>query len=99
MWMKILFTAAALLLAASPAAAQVAAPADSGRVYELAEVETLPSPVNVADLRAALDAGFPRDRMAAGVGGTVHVSFVVGADGTVGQARIASSTDSAFDAP
>jgi TonB family protein len=97
--MRTLLAALSLLLAASPAAAQDAPPADSGRVYELAEVETPPRPVNVADLRAALDAGFPAERLAEGAGGTVNVSFVVGADGAVRQARVVSSTDAAFDAP
>jgi TonB family protein len=97
--MRTLLAALSLLLAASPAAAQDAPPPDSGRVYELAEVETQPRPVNVADLRAALDAGFPPERLARGAGGTVNVSFVVGADGAVRQARVVSSTDAAFDAP
>jgi TonB family protein len=97
--MRTLLAALSLLLAASPAAAQDAPPPDSGRVYELAEVETPPRPVNVADLRAALDAGFPPERLAGGAGGTVNVSFVVGADGAVRQARVVSSTDAAFDAP
>lgn len=97
--MRTLLAALSLLLAASPAAAQDAPPPDSGRVYELTEVETLPRPVNVADLRAALDAGFPPQRLAEGAGGTVNVSFVIGADGAVRQARVVSSTDAAFDAP
>jgi TonB family protein len=97
--MRTLLAALSLLLAASPAAAQDAPPPDSGRVYELAEVETPPRPVNVADLRAALDAGFPPERLAQGAGGTVNVSFVAGADGAVRQARVVSSTDAAFDAP
>jgi TonB family protein len=97
--MRTLLASLSLLLAASPAAAQDAPPPDSGRVYELAEVETPPRPVNVADLRAALDAGFPPERLARGAGGTVNVSFVAGADGAVRQARVVSSTDAAFDAP
>jgi TonB family protein len=97
--MRTLLAALSLLLAASPAAAQDAPSSDSGRVYELAEVETAPRPVNVADLRAALDAGFPPERLTEGAGGTVNVSFVVGADGAVRQARVLSSTDAAFDAP
>ncbi|HEX5869812.1 MAG TPA: TonB family protein [Longimicrobium sp.] len=97
--MRTLLAALSLLLAASPAAAQDAPPPDSGRVYELAEVETPPRPLNVADLRAALDAGFPPERLANGTSGTVNVSFVVGADGAVRQARVVSSTDAAFDAP
>src|SRR5688572_8297832 len=90
--------AAALLLAASPAAAQQPA-ADSARVYELAEVETPPAPVNVTDLRVALDAGFPPAKLAAGAGATVVVSIIVAADGSVRQPAVVESTDSAFDAP
>jgi TonB family protein len=97
--MRTLLAALSLLLAASPAAAQDAPPPDSGRVYELAEVETPPRPLNVVDLRTALDAGFPPERLARGAGGTANVSFVVGADGAVRQARVVSSTDAAFDAP
>jgi TonB family protein len=97
--MRTLLAALSLLLAASPAAAQDAPGPDSGRVYELAEVETPPRPMNVADLRAALDAGFPPERLAQGAGGTANVSFVVGTDGAVRQARVVSSTDAAFDAP
>jgi TonB family protein len=97
--MRTLLAALSLLLAASPAAAQDAPPADSGRVYELTEVETPPRPLNVADLRAALDAGFPPERLAQGAGGTANVSFVVGADGAVRQARVVTSTDAAFNAP
>ncbi|WP_420129298.1 TonB family protein [Longimicrobium sp.] len=97
--MRTLLAALSLLLAASSAVAQDTPPPDSGRVYELEDVETQPRPVNVADLRAALDAGFPPERLAQGAGGTVNVSFVVGADGAVRQARVVSSTDAAFDAP
>ena len=96
---RIFPAALALSLAAAPAAAQGSAAADSGRVYELAEVEQLPSPANVADLRAALEAGDPPAQLRAGTGGQVFLSFVVGADGTVREPRIVSSTDSAFDAP
>jgi TonB family protein len=97
--MRTLLAALSLLLVASPAAAQDAPPPDSGRVYELAEVDTPPRPVNVVDLRAALDAGFPPERLAKGAGGLVNVSFVVGADGAVRQARVVTSSDAAFNAP
>lgn len=97
--MRTLPAALSLLLAASPAATQDAPSPESGRVYELAEVEAPPRPLNVTDLRAALDAGFPPERLAQGASGTVNVSFVVGADGAVRQARVVSSTDAAFDPP
>ena len=86
-----------LMLAAAPAAAQNAAQADTGRVYELAEVESLPRPANAAELVAALQAGYPAELRAAGAEGTVQVSMVVGADGTVAQPSVVRSTNAAFD--
>jgi TonB family protein len=86
-----------LALAAAPCVAQT--PADSGRVYELNEVEVLPRPQNAADFAAALRTGYPPQLSQAGVGGTVQVSFVVGPDGVPGDVRVVSSPDPAFHAP
>ncbi len=97
--MRHILLAAALCCAATPVLAQDAPAADSGRVYELAEVETPPRPSNVDSLRAALQASYPPALLQAGTGGRVHVAFVVAPDGTVGQAQVISSTDPAFDAP
>jgi TonB family protein len=97
--MRRLLAAFVLMLAASPARAQDVKPADASRVYELSQVEAQPVPVNVADLRAALAAGYPPALLAAGAGGRVLLSLVVAADGAVRDARVVSSSDSAFDAP
>lgn len=91
-----------LLPAAIPAAAQdprAAAASDSAAVYELAQVETMPQPVNVAELRAALEAGYPAARRQTGAEATVNLSMIVGADGVVRQPQVLSSTDSAFAEP
>lgn len=86
-----------LLLAITvPAAAQQA---DSARVYELAEVEVLPRPQNVADFTAALRDGYPPHLREAGVGGTVQVAFVVGQDGQPADVRVLATPDSGFNAP
>jgi TonB family protein len=90
-----------VVLASSPAAAQEPAPpaaAEAGRVYEMTEVERLPSPFNVPDLQAALQSLYPLPQLQTRTSGTVTVAFVVGVDGEVGQASVVSSTDSAFDA-
>lgn len=83
------------LLAAAPAVAQPAA----GRVYELNEVEVLPRPQNGAEFAAALRESYPQSLREAGVGGTVHVSFVLGPDGQPGDVHVVSTPDSAFNAP
>lgn len=91
----------ALLLAAGRAAAQdpPPLPADTGRVYALAEVQELPVPTNPDALHAALAAGYPPALRDAGTGGTVMLSFMIGADGAVREPRVVSSSDAAFDAP
>jgi TonB family protein len=86
------------LVAGVPIAAQQM-PADSLRVYELAEVEALPRPQNAAEFAAALRQGYPPHLRDAGVGGTVQVSFVLGPDGQPGDVRVLSTPDSAFNAP
>jgi TonB family protein len=87
----------AALVAAAPAAAQQ--PSVSARVYELNEVEVLPRPQNVAEFTAALRQGYPPHLQQAGVGGTVHLAFVVGADGQPVDVRVVSTPDSAFGVP
>jgi TonB family protein len=86
-----------LALAAAPAAGQSLAAADSSRVYELADVEEIPRPENVPELRAALEAGYPPALRDAGRQGTVVVSLVVGPDGASRDMRVLSTTDAAFD--
>lgn len=86
------------LLAAAPALAQPATP-DAGRVYELNEVEVLPRPQNAAEFVAALRQSYPPPLRQAGVGGTVHVAFVLAPNGQPEDVQILSTPDSAFDAP
>lgn len=87
-----------VLAAAAPSAAQQAA-ADSGRVYDLHEVEVLPRPQNVPDFTAALRQGYPAHLRASGTGGTVQVSFVVSPAGEPADVRVLSTPDSSFSAP
>lgn len=96
--MRIIKVLLAILVAAAPAAAQQA-PADSVRVYELVQVDELPRPQNVPELVAALQEAYPPELRAAGIGGTVELSFVVGADGSTGSVRVLNASDSAFIAP
>lgn len=96
--MKHLSLTAALLFAAAPAlAAQEPAAVDTGRVYMLTEVTTLPRPTNVAELRDALQAGYPPALQAAGRAGTVEVALVVRSDGATGEVELVSSSDPGFD--
>lgn len=94
-----------LCAVAVPARAQDSAPdstglpADSARIYELAEVEQPPRPANLAELRDSMAATYPAERLAARASGTVLVSFVVAPDGSTHGARVLTSSDSAFDAP
>jgi TonB family protein len=97
--MRILKILPAILVAAAPVAAQQAPSADSARVYELVQVEALPRPLNVPELVAALQQAYPPELRAAGVGGTVELSFVVGAEGSTRAVRVLSASDSAFIAP
>jgi TonB family protein len=87
---------ATVLVAAAPAAAQQAAPADTTRVFELHQVQSLPRPQNAAEFVAALQQAYPPEFRAQGVGGSVQVSFVVGVDGRVADARVLNASDTAF---
>lgn len=88
----------AAALAAIPLPAQTPS-ADSARVYELHEVEVLPRPQNAPELAAALQQGYPAHLRDAGVGGEVHVEFVVGTDGVPREVQVLSASDSSFGAP
>lgn len=96
--MRFLAHSLLFLALAAPSFAQQT-PADSTRVYELAEVEVLPRPQNTADFAAALRDGYPPHLRTTGVGGTVQVAFVVGADGVPRDVRVVSTPDSAFNGP
>lgn len=95
--MKCILLTTAIVLAVSPLRAQDTAAVPDGGVYELASVETMPRPVNAAELRAALEAGYPAELRAAGRQGTVMVALVVSPEGETRDVRIVSSTDAAFD--
>lgn len=99
--MKILLLALVLLLAAMPAAAQKsrAATAQSSGTYELREVTEIPRPLNLHDLREALETGYPPELRAARVGGRVEVRFRVDARGVPDDMTVIRSTDPAFDVP
>ena len=92
--MKRVLLAAALCCAATPALAQ---DAPAGGVYELAQVETMPRPINAADMRAALEAGYPAELRAAGRQGTVIVSLVVSPQGEARDLAVVSSSEPGFD--
>jgi TonB family protein len=86
------------LIAVIPLQAQQTPP-DSGRVYEMSEVEVLPRARNSKAFTEALAAGYPHHLREARVGGAVQVDFVVGPDGEPRNVRVLSSPDSSFDAP
>lgn len=88
----------AALTAAAPLAAQQPSP-DSARVYALGEVEVPPRAQNAGELTTALHQSYPPHLRAEGVGGTVQVAFVIGADGEPRDVRVVSASDSSFSAP
>ena len=101
-FVRALLAVSAPLILAIPLCAQedtTAAAADTSRVYELTEVDQPPRPENVNELRAMLERGYPPTRLAEGTNGRVIVEMVVGTDGSPRELRVATSTDSAFDAP
>lgn len=68
-------------------------------VYDLDQVQVRPAPLNAPVLAAALRTTYPPHLEEAGIGGAVVVAMVIGADGQPRDARLVSSTDTAFDAP
>lgn len=97
--MKRILLTAALCLAAVPGFAQEPSPADTMRVYGVAEVDSLPRVLNPGEMRDALQRSYPPARAVARLGAIVAVEFVIGTDGAPRDLRLVSSTDSAFDAP
>lgn len=89
------------VFAAAPLAAQAAdtPAADTSHVYSVAEVDILPAPDNVSDLRVALNALYPPHLRASGTPGRVMVELVVGRDGRPRDVKVVSTTDSAFSQP
>lgn len=89
---------------AEPAAAQQDQPRRSGAgegTYELSRVEEMPRPVNIADLRRALDGNYPPLLRDARVTGTVQVRLLVLEDGSVDaeSIQITSTSHEQFDDP
>lgn len=99
--MRRLLLGLVLLLAAAPAAAQKtrSPAADSSHTYELREVTVVPRPVNVADLRRALQETYPAQLRDSVVDGQVDVRFRVDAQGMPQDLTITRSTHAPFDAP
>lgn len=79
---RISLMALALLLAASPAQAQKAAP----------EKETPPVVLNRAEVQRAIVQNYPRDLLRDGIGGVVHVSFVIELDSTASAIEVHESS-------
>jgi TonB family protein len=96
---KVPIVGALLGFASLPALGQAtpAVPADS--VYEAQSVTALPRPLNVDEFAAALAASYPGGTPDAGVVPSVHVRFIVDANGTGRGFQIITSTDSALHAP
>jgi TonB family protein len=88
----------ALCAATIPLTGQVPAAAPD-TVYDLDQVQVRPAPLNAPALAAALRTTYPPHLEEAGIGGAVVVAMVIGADGQPRDARLVSSTDTAFDAP
>lgn len=99
--MKPIPLAIALLVAAMPAAAQKnrSATTDSTRTWELKDVQQLPQPLNVDDLRKAMIQLYPPLLYLARTSGRVEVRFRVDAHGVPDALEVMRSTEPVFDAP
>ena len=87
--------AAAFCLAGVPLGAQQSA----STVFELAQVEVAPRPLNAEEMAAALYSAYPPHLREAGINGSVVVSMVIGPDGQPRELQVISATDTAFAAP
>jgi TonB family protein len=94
--MRHLLLLAILALAAAPLASQASDPA---RLFELAEVDSLPRPLNPEAFREALAAGYPELLRDAGIQGGAVLSFVIGEDGGVREVEVVSATHELFGPP
>jgi TonB family protein len=100
MSISILRTALPMAVCAATIPLSAQAPAGArDSVYDLDQVQVRPAPLNASALAAALRTTYPPHLEEAGLGGAVVVSMVIGADGQPRDARLVSSTDTAFDAP
>jgi TonB family protein len=96
---KVPIFGALLGLASLPAYGQATTPASTDSIYEPQSVTALPRPLNVDEFAAALAASYPGGVPAPGVAPSVHVRFIVDANGTGREFRIITSTDSVLHAP
>lgn len=71
--------------------------ADGGRVYEVAEVEVPPRPINLAAFRRVLERAYPAHLRASRARGVVHVRMRVDPEGVPHDAHITRSSDPAFN--
>lgn len=84
---------------AMPGTRAARADTDTARVYALAEVDAQPALANADEVRQALQRAYPPLLRDAGVQGMVQVALVVGADGSVRDARLEQTSHDAFGAP
>ncbi len=96
---KVPLFGALLGFASLPAFGQATPPVPADSVYEAQSVTALPRPLNVDEFAAALAASFPGGTPEAGIVPSVHVRFIVDANGTGREFQIITSTDSALHAP
>lgn len=96
---KVPLLGALLGFASLPAFGQATPPVPADSVYEALSVTALPRPLNVDEFAAALAASYPGGTPAAGVVPSVHVRFIVDANGTGREFHIVTSTDSSLHAP
>jgi TonB family protein len=96
---KVPILGALLAFAALPAYGQATAAVSADSVYEPQAVTALPRPLNVDEFAAALADGYPGGVPDSGVVPSVHVRFIVDANGTGREFHILASSDSALHAP
>jgi TonB family protein len=68
-------------------------------IYGLGEVEILPRPTNLADLRRALEQNFPPALRATGTCGSAMAKFLLDTTGKVQNVTVIEASDSAFIEP
>ncbi len=90
-----------MVVAAVPASAQKkkGTGPDFPGTYELRAVTVRPHPINLDELRLALEANYPPALRAASVGALVEVRFRVDAQGVPNELSVTRSTHPEFDAP
>jgi TonB family protein len=96
---KVPIFGAMLGFASLPASGQTTADVPGDRVYDQQSVTVLPRPLNVDEFAAGLAERYPGGVPDSGVVPSVHVRFIVDANGTGREFHILASTDSALHAP